>query len=88
MNATAYPLTWPNQFPRRQHPERGAFKTALTAALQNVQDSLRRFAADSGRKVDGLVISSKVTLGVQKPACWIPPTTDPRFPLNTDPPAL
>lgn len=68
MTATAYPLTWPSQFPRKQHPERGAFKTALTAALKNVQDSLRRFAADSGKKVDGLVISSNVTLGVQKPA--------------------
>lgn len=68
MTATAYPLAWPSQFPRKLHPERGAFKTALTAALKNVQDSLRRFAADSGKKVDGLVISSNVTLGVTKPA--------------------
>ncbi|MCY1218197.1 hypothetical protein D9M72_301380 [compost metagenome] len=68
MTATAYPLTWPSQFPRKQYPERGAFKTALPAALKNVQDSLRLFAADSGKKIDGLVISSNVTLGVQKPA--------------------
>ncbi|WP_422096845.1 hypothetical protein [Variovorax sp.] len=68
MTATAYPLTWPSQFPRKQHPEAGAFKTALPAALKNVQDSLRRFATDSGKKVDGLIISSNVTLGTQKPA--------------------
>ncbi|MGJ7611093.1 MULTISPECIES: hypothetical protein [unclassified Variovorax] len=68
MTATAYPLTWPSQFPRKQYPEAGAFKTALPAALKNVQGSLRLFAADSGKKIDGLVISSNVTLGTQKPA--------------------
>lgn len=68
MTATAFPLTWPSQFPRKQYPERGAFKTALPAALKNVQASLRLFASDSGKKIDGLVISSNVTLGVQKPA--------------------
>lgn len=67
MTITAYPLTWPGQFPRAKHLERGAFKTALPAALKNVQDSLRRFATDSGKKLEGTVISSNVTLGVQKP---------------------
>lgn len=65
--ATAYPLTWPTQFPRSPRRERGAFKTSLPGALKNVQESLRRFAADSGKKLDGLVISSNVTLGVQNP---------------------
>lgn len=65
--ATAYPLTWPTQFPRSPRRERGAFKTSLTGALKNVQESLLRFAADSGKKLDGLVISSNVTLGVQNP---------------------
>jgi hypothetical protein len=32
-----------------------------------VHDSLRRFATDSGKKLEGLVISSNVTLGVQRP---------------------
>lgn len=68
MTATAFPLAWPSQFPRKQYPEAGAFKTALPAALKNVQGSLRLFAADSGKKVDALVISSNVTLGTQKPA--------------------
>lgn len=68
MTATAFPLTWPAQFPRSKQREKGAFKTSLAGALGNVQDSLRRFATDSGKKLEGLVISSNVTLGVQRPA--------------------
>jgi len=51
MTITAFPLTWPSQFPRAKHTERGTFKTALPAALKNVQYSLRLFAqkpADPG----------------------------------------
>lgn len=65
---TAYPLTWPQQFPRAKYREAGRFKTSITAALKNVQDSLRLFASDSGKKLENLVISSNVTLGAQKPA--------------------
>lgn len=65
---TAYPLTWPPQFPRCTRRESGAFKTTLAGALKNVQDSLRKFADDSGKKLDGLVISSNVTLGAHNPA--------------------
>ena len=68
MTATAYPLSWPQQFPRVKWPEQGRFKTTLPSALKNVQDSLRMFAADSGKKLENLVISSNVTLGVQKPS--------------------
>lgn len=68
MTITAFPLTWPSQFPRAKHTERGTFKTALPAALKNVQDSLRLFVQDSGKKLEGLVISSNVSLGDQKPA--------------------
>ena len=67
MTINAYPLTWPNAFPRCKVRERGAFKTTLTGALKNVEDSLRKFAADSGKKLDALVMSSNVTLGVQRP---------------------
>lgn len=67
MTINAFPLSWPAGFPRTKTPERGSFKTTLAGALNNVQDSLRRFAADSGKKLDGLVISSNVTLGVQRP---------------------
>ncbi len=67
MNATAYPLSWPRGFPRSKAREKCQFKTTLAGALKNVDDSLRRFAADSRKKVEGLVISSNVTLGVQRP---------------------
>lgn len=67
MTATAYPLTWPSQFPRAKYREQGKFKTALPAAIKNVQTSLKLFASDSGRKLEQLVISSNVTLGVDAP---------------------
>lgn len=68
MSITAYPLTWPGQFPRTKLPEKGAFKTALPSALKNVQNSLNLFAKDSGKKLGDLIISSNVTLGNQRPA--------------------
>jgi hypothetical protein len=64
----AYPLTWPQTFPRTAKRERGQFKTSLAGAIKNVQDSLRRFSEDSGRKLDNLVVSSNVSLGVNRPA--------------------
>jgi hypothetical protein len=68
MTISAFPLHWPHSFPRTKFRDRGAFKSTLPAALDNVQASLRKFAADSGKKLDGLVMSSNVTLGVQRPA--------------------
>lgn len=67
MSATAYPLTWPDTLPRSKGRASSQFKTSLAGALNNVQDSLRRFAADSGKKLDNLVISSNVTLGIHSP---------------------
>lgn len=64
----AYPITWPREFPRTAKPQPGKFQTTLAGALKNVEDSLRRFAADSGKKIESLVISSNVTLGAQRPA--------------------
>jgi len=63
----AYPLQWPPTFPRRKAREAGQFKTSLAAALENVQRSIRLFAADSGKAIAGMVISSNVTLGAQRP---------------------
>lgn len=68
MTINAYPLTWPEGFPRTRMPGSDQFKTTLSGALKNVEDSLRKFAADSGKKIDALVISSNVTLGQQRPA--------------------
>lgn len=64
---TAFPLSWPEAFPRATSREAGKFKTALPAALKNVQDSLRLFGADSRRPVTMVVLSSNVTLGQSKP---------------------
>lgn len=65
---TAYPLAWPPGFPRSQRRENGQFKTSLAGALKNVQDSLRKFGADSRKPVSNVVLSSNVTLGVTRPA--------------------
>lgn len=67
MTIAAYPLHWPPAFPRTKTREKGAFKTTLAGALHNVQGSLSRFASDSGKKLEHLVMSSNVTLGVQRP---------------------
>lgn len=64
----AYPLTWPDFIPRSARRERGQFKTSLTSALDNVQTSLRRFGADSGKPLKDIILSSNCTLGVSKPA--------------------
>lgn len=67
MNISAYPLAWPATFPRTKTRDSGRFKTTLAAAIRNVNDSLRLFSSDSGKKLENLVISSNVTLGVNRP---------------------
>ncbi len=68
MSIAAYPLAWPPGFPRAQRREAGRFKTTLPVALKNVQESLRLFGSDSGKPMSGLVMSSNVTLGHERPA--------------------
>ena len=67
MTASAFPLSWPTTFPRAASREKGKFQTTLAGALKNVQQSLHMFAKDSDTELQGLVISSNVTLGVQRP---------------------
>jgi len=67
MAATQFPLSWPESWPRATSPGKSQFKTSLTASIDNVQDSLRRFAADSGRKVEGVLVSSNVSLMERNP---------------------
>ncbi|ESW92681.1 J domain-containing protein [Mesorhizobium sp. C280B] len=67
MEAQAFPLTWPDTMPRTPNKVASKFKTGLSAALKNVRSSLGLFSGDSGKKVDNLVISSNVTLGVERP---------------------
>jgi hypothetical protein len=67
---TAYPISWPRGVPRTE-PGRHAnsqFKTALSAALKNVENSLRRFGDATGKRVSDIVISSNFALGQQSPA--------------------
>jgi len=64
---TAYPLTWPDGFPRAPRREKGQFRTTLPGALKNVRDSLRLFGSDSGRAITDVVLSSNVTLGEERP---------------------
>lgn len=68
MSAQAFPLQWPPQFPRSSRREQSRFKSTLAAALGKVQNSLRLFASDSNKKIEGVVISSNYTLGVANPA--------------------
>lgn len=67
IRATAYPLCWPAGFPRKAAREKGSFRTSLSAALGNVEQSLTAFGRDSRKAVSGLVMSSNVTLGAQRP---------------------
>lgn len=59
----AYPLQWPEQFPRTTRRERSRFNTSLSGSLSRVQDSLRLFAKDSNKTITGVVISSNYALG-------------------------
>lgn len=63
----AYPLTWPDGWPRIKSPEKSQFKTSLLGAIQNVSVSLNRFAADSGKKLEDIVVSSNVSLMERNP---------------------
>ena len=63
----AYPLQWPEGFPRAKSREKGQFKTSLAGALKNVQGSLVAFGRDSGRKLEHIVLSSNVSLGDERP---------------------
>lgn len=64
---TAYPLHWPMGFPRTKAPQPSRFKTSLPGALGNVEDELRRFASDTGRKIENYTISSNFTLTDRNP---------------------
>lgn len=68
MTAQAYPLQWPDHIPRSTRRESSRFKSTLASALNNVQVSLRKFGADSGKPISNIVLSSNCTLGANKPA--------------------
>lgn len=63
----AYPLHWPQGYPRTERKSDSKFKTSLSAALKNVNNSLQLFGSDSGKRVTDVIVSSNVTLGMQNP---------------------
>jgi hypothetical protein len=56
----SYPLHWPKDWSRTQTRKSSQFKTTLHKSVENVRESLRMFATDSGQKIDltAVVISS------------------------------
>jgi DnaJ domain len=68
MTAQAYPLQWPDNFPRSVARQKSAFKTSLSGALKNVQESLKRFGTDSGKPISNVVLSSNCSLGNSMPS--------------------
>lgn len=67
-SATAFPLSWPEGFPRARTREKGQFRTTLAGALENVRSSLMAFGRDSGVPISDIILSSNVSLGVNAPA--------------------
>lgn len=62
MSVQAYPLHWPQGFPRAKYREQGRFKSNYDTALKNVVGSLKLFASDSGKKLEHAIASSNMTL--------------------------
>lgn len=60
---SSYPLEWPPGIPRARRVENSRFSTTLFQALENVENSLKKLASDSGKKISNIVFSSNVTLG-------------------------
>jgi hypothetical protein len=54
-------------YPRTKSPGASRFNTSINGAVANVTDELRRFGNDTGKRVENVVISSNVTLGVTRP---------------------
>lgn len=62
----AYPLLWPEGWPRTKNRSPGQYRTGLPGALKNLRDQLRMLCGDAAAKT--LVMSSNITLGVEAPA--------------------
>lgn len=66
-SASAYPLEWPVNFPVTGRRAGSQFKTSLFNALENVNAAVRKFGADSGKKLDNIIISSNYSLTDTRP---------------------
>ena len=65
---TAYPLAWPYGRPRSKRPASSQVRTGLPGAVKDVRESLGKFGSDTGKAVKGVVVSSNLTLGVNRPS--------------------
>ncbi len=63
----AYPLHWPQGFPRAKSRSPSKFKATVSSALDFVEEELRRFGNDTGKRVDALVISTNYSLSDRNP---------------------
>jgi hypothetical protein len=63
----AFPLHWPPGMARNRSRISSRFKTTLPKALDNVEDELRRFGTDTGKRVENVLISSNYSLGTRNP---------------------
>jgi hypothetical protein len=62
-----FPLLWPEGHPRISRREKSSFRTAFKGALDNVKNSLRMFAQDSGRALSEVQITSNASWTNEKP---------------------
>lgn len=64
-----FPLCWPDGLPRTERKAAATFKTGLSGAINNVQDSLRLFGSDTGKSISCVVVTSNVAgLSFQPPS--------------------
>lgn len=63
-----YPLEWPDGLPRSAARVKSTFRVRLQQAVTDLEDALRLFGQDTGRRVSAVVISSNVTLGCERPS--------------------
>lgn len=62
-----YPLHWPAGAPKAKSRTTSQFRTSLSGALKNVEQSINKFGSDTGKKVTSIVLSSNCALGQSKP---------------------
>mgnify|MGYP000908300796 CR=1 FL=1 len=64
---TAYPLHWPDGWPRHGSRSNSQFKTNLEGAINNVEKSLKQFASDSGKRTENIMVSSNYSMMDRNP---------------------
>jgi hypothetical protein len=55
-----FPLAWPDHQPRSRSKGASKFRTTRAKAIANVEDSISRFASDSGKAAQNAQVTSNV----------------------------